>query len=310
MSVSFVGYNTPAGTIPVIFGAQATAGDQVYCLLFTNSTGSGSFSMSCDSGTMSNVPCSGSANFTDGHGDLYSLWNTPSISAPANVASSSQNTSTGVWTTGTNTYSVNQPVTITGTPPGGFATGTTYYVLSSGLSSTSVELSATQGGAVIVPTSSSACTLHTTQQNFTVSQPAGDSLITTWELEFSGGLSTKSPLYTTTANPGGGTGAVVGQPVTVASGDLLVVLAYNADAFGNPPTVNNAGWPSNPTKINDSNSSTAYYFAGTGGSVTPSFNAATGDVNTPHNVVQFIVSATSLGVVEDEGDWIVFVQGY
>lgn len=299
---AYVTYNTPNGTIPVIFGAQnVTAGDQIYFLGFTNSSGTSTFAMNGSQTTMSNTsvigpsPCTGGClNFSDGHGDTFSLFAGLSAGTPPTVASSAQNTSNGIWTTGTNTYTVNQPITITGTPPTGFLTGTTYYIISAGLSTTTIELSATQGGAVLLPTGTSACTLNTIQQNFTVSQPSGDQLANSWQLEFSGGVSTKSPLYTTTASPGAGTGAVPGQTVTVATGDILVAICYDGDVFGNPCTINNAGWPSSPTEINVNNSSVAYYFVGTGGSVTPSFNAAVADLTTPHQVVQWIVSATGI----------------
>jgi hypothetical protein len=74
-----------------------------------------------------------------------------------NIASTAQNTSTGVWTTATQSWSAGQAVAmVTGGTPGGFSQNTVYYVLSTNLTSTTAELSTTPGGSVKVPTSSSA----------------------------------------------------------------------------------------------------------------------------------------------------------
>lgn len=87
------------------------------------------------------------------------------------IASASQNTSTGVWTTGTQSWSAGQQVITVGAygnngvgdPPPGFTFGNVYYVCSSGLSGTTVKLSATYPsgscGAVIIPSSSSSAQL-------------------------------------------------------------------------------------------------------------------------------------------------------
>jgi hypothetical protein len=72
------------------------------------------------------------------------------------IASSAQNTSTGVWTTATQSWAAGQAVCmVSGGIPGGFSGNTVYYVLATNLSATTAELSATQGGSVIVPSSSS-----------------------------------------------------------------------------------------------------------------------------------------------------------
>lgn len=208
MSVAFVRYNTPTGTPSFSFGTSATANNQVWVMAFTNQSSSATFTMSGATSTISNVPCSGSANFTDGHGDTYSLWADYSIAA---------------------------------------------------------------------------------NENITISQPAGLSVLNTIEMEFSGAVSTKSALYNVTANPGAGAGAVLGQSVTPASGDLLVAICYNADAFGNAPTVSTAG----STSIQSFNDVCAVYWSGAGSAIQPNFTAATGDTATPHIVIQFIASATS-----------------
>lgn len=211
MAVAFVRYEIPTGTIPTTFGSTTTIGDQLYCMLFTNSTGSGTFSMNGTTSTFSNVLVSGSANFTDGHGDTYSLWASPSAA----------------------------------------------------------------GGA----------------ETFNVTQPSGATMLSTIEMEFSGGVSTKSPLYTTTASPGAGAGAVLGQSVTVTTGDLLAVCCWNADAFGNAPTVNTAG----STAVATDNNLQVVYWIGSGAAIQPNFTAGVGDETTPHQVVQWIVSATGGG---------------
>lgn len=208
MAVAYVRMNTPAGTIPDTFGATTTAGNQIYCMMFTNSTGSGSFTLSGVTTTLSNVLVSGQANFFDGHGDTYSLW------AGLNAA----------------------------------------------------------GGA----------------ETFNVTQPSGANYLNSPELEFSGGLSTINALFTLTSNPGAGAGAVVGQSVTVANNDLLAVCCYDADAFGNPPTVNTAG----STSISSFNNVAVVYWTGTGAAIQPNFTAAAGDTATPHIVIQWIVSAS------------------
>lgn len=76
------------------------------------------------------------------------------------VASASQTVATpGVFTTASQAYTAGLPVTITGTPPGGFSNGTTYYVIAAGLTATTCQLSATSTGSGIQVTSSSACTI-------------------------------------------------------------------------------------------------------------------------------------------------------
>lgn len=77
------------------------------------------------------------------------------------ITSASQNTSTGVWTTAANSLVVGQAVQVTGTLPTGFAANTNYYVIASNLTSTTCELSATQGGAVKKPTGSASTTIDT-----------------------------------------------------------------------------------------------------------------------------------------------------
>lgn len=80
----------------------------------------------------------------------------------APVASASQTVaSPGVFTTATQSYVAGCPVQIftTGAAPGGFIAGQTYYISATGLSTTTVQLSATIGGASIACTGSAACTL-------------------------------------------------------------------------------------------------------------------------------------------------------
>jgi hypothetical protein len=125
-------------------------------------------------------------------------------------------------------------------------------------------------------------------QSFTVSQPAGDSLAA-FQLEFSGGVSTQNATYATTPSPGAGTGAVVGTAVTVASGDFLTVMAFNSDAFGDAPTLNG---PAGSTPITSYGNVAILYWVGTGASITPTFTAAAGEGGNPHQVVQWVVSAS------------------
>lgn len=100
---------------------------------------------------------------------IMSLASGSSLAPPdvaVSVASASQTVATpGVFTTATNAFYKGQPVTITGTPPGGFVTGTTYYVIGTGLTTTTCQLAdspfASTGKQV---TSSSACTIVPTIQ--------------------------------------------------------------------------------------------------------------------------------------------------
>lgn len=77
------------------------------------------------------------------------------------VASASQTIATpGVFATSAQTFFAGQAITISGTAPGGFVAGTIYYIVESGLTSTTCQLAdspfATTGKQV---TSSAACTL-------------------------------------------------------------------------------------------------------------------------------------------------------
>ena len=87
-------------------------------------------------------------------------------SAAVSVASVSQTVANpGVFTTATNAFFKGQPVTITGTPPTGFLNNTTYYVIATGLTTTTCQLAdspfATTGKQV---TGSSSCTIVPTIQ--------------------------------------------------------------------------------------------------------------------------------------------------
>jgi hypothetical protein len=75
------------------------------------------------------------------------------------AVSASQSISTGVFTTTTQAFTSGQIVQVSGNAPTGFSTGTNYYVLSTNLTSTSCELSATLNGSVIVPSASSSCSV-------------------------------------------------------------------------------------------------------------------------------------------------------
>jgi hypothetical protein len=88
-------------------------------------------------------------------------------SANSSVASASQNTSTGVWTTATQGLAAGTPVTVTNSVTPEFVTGTVYYVIAAGLSSTACELSATSGGSVIVPSNSSGAYASASQNTST-----------------------------------------------------------------------------------------------------------------------------------------------
>jgi hypothetical protein len=83
----------------------------------------------------------------------------PGLAAGTAATSASQSTSTGVFTTATQAFVAGTMVTLSGTVPPGFTAGVIYYVIAAGLTTTTVELSASVGGTVIVPTVSGSCTL-------------------------------------------------------------------------------------------------------------------------------------------------------
>lgn len=129
----------------------------------------------------------------------------------------------------------------------------------------------------------------TAGQTVTYSDTATGYLQTGLEFEFSGGISNKTVVYTTTANPSAGGNLVNGQAVTVATGDILVFICVNGDYFGSAPTIVTGGVTASASHANCA----SWYIAGSGASITPSCSAATdGDTTTPHNMVQFVVSAT------------------
>lgn len=87
----------------------------------------------------------------------------PPTFSNAGQASASQTVANpGVWTAAGNTLVNGQCVTITGTPPGGFSTGTNYYVVNQSTpgGGGTFSLSLSPYGAGIQVTSSSACTLN------------------------------------------------------------------------------------------------------------------------------------------------------
>lgn len=221
MAVTYVTFDSKTGTLPQSFGplTPGTTGNQAYMLVATNSTSTGTFTITGTATTPINnsvvgaAPCTGGClNFSDGGGnDTYSLWSTLSLAAGS--------------------------------------------------------------------------------QSFAITQPAGDSLMVSYYLEFSGGVSTKNPFYTTTASPGVGAGGVLGNAVTVAVGDVLAVVCHNSDIFGSAATVNTAG----SNAITSIGATVAVYWTGTGASITPTFTAAAGEGGNPHQVVQWVVSATPSG---------------
>lgn len=92
---------------------------------------------------------------------LGNVWVVFSSGSGAPIASASQTVATpGVFTTATQAFTAGQPVFLTGTPPGGFALNTVYYVATLGLTATTVELSTTSGGTGAQVTASSACVIN------------------------------------------------------------------------------------------------------------------------------------------------------
>jgi hypothetical protein len=131
-------------------------------------------------------------------------------------------------------------------------------------------------------------------QYWTVTQPNGDYISSPGLLlEFSGAVSVKNAVYNVVASPGAG-GTIAGVPVTVASGDILVTVLWDgSDPYATPATISTAG----STTITTYSSTAAYYFTGTGASITPSYTAS---ATTPaptdtYLQLQFVMSKTSSG---------------
>lgn len=83
------------------------------------------------------------------------------IAGGVGFASASQTVANpGVFTTVTQAFTAATPVYLTGIAPGGFALNTIYWVIAAGLTTTSCELSATNGGSGIQCTASAACTIN------------------------------------------------------------------------------------------------------------------------------------------------------
>ncbi len=94
---------------------------------------------------------------------------------PATIASASQ---VGVnFTTATNAYVGGEQVHLTGSLPSGFSADTPYFISATGLTTTNVQLSATQGGASISAGSSAACNLVTSYWRFTQTNIGSAALI-------------------------------------------------------------------------------------------------------------------------------------
>lgn len=92
---------------------------------------------------------------------LGNIWATFSSGSGAPVASASQTVAIpGVFTTAVQAFVAGQAVFLTGIAPGGFALNTVYYVIATGLTTTTVELSATVGGTGIQCTASAVCALN------------------------------------------------------------------------------------------------------------------------------------------------------
>lgn len=134
---------------------------------------------------------------------------TPAIvgGATAAIASASQTVATpGVFTTTTQAFTANTPVFLTGTAPGGFALNTVYWIIAAGLTTTSCELSATQGGAGIQCTASAACTI-----NPTLIHTAGNTIIVINRMNPALTSSITDTLGNTyTAGPGAGKAGIFG----------------------------------------------------------------------------------------------------
>lgn len=77
------------------------------------------------------------------------------------IASASQTVATpGVFTTAVQAFAAGQPVYLSGIAPGGLTLGTVYYVIATGLTTTSVELATTPGGTGVQVTASAACVIN------------------------------------------------------------------------------------------------------------------------------------------------------
>lgn len=128
----------------------------------------------------------------------------PAASASQTVANP------GVFTTATQAWVAGTPVVITGTPPGGFAAGITYYVLATGLTTTACELAIAPGGTALACTSSSACTLTPLNARSPAglllvagsSAATGDATMATDALNYAGGAWVETSIWANALNAG------------------------------------------------------------------------------------------------------------
>ena len=130
-------------------------------------------------------------------------------------------------------------------------------------------------------------------QTFTLSAPSGDYTGPCYFTEFSGALRIANPLYTVTASPGAGAGAIVGQAVTVASTDVLVAIVFDAtNQYATAATVSS---PGSSSAITSYSASTGVYWTGTGGSMQPTFTANATATTDTYILIQWVMSATGGG---------------
>ena len=109
-------------------------------------------------------------------------------------------------------------------------------------------------------------------------------------IEFSGAVSIKNPLYTITPSPGPGFGAILGQSITVATGDKLVAVVY--DATNQYATNSTPYGPASPVTITSYSASIAAYWSGTGSAMQPTFTANASYTSDTYIMIQWVMSAT------------------
>lgn len=130
-------------------------------------------------------------------------------------------------------------------------------------------------------------------QTFTCSQPSGYFINDIWTtpLEVSGAVSIKNASYKVVTNPGTGAGAISGNPVTVASGDGLLVIVNDCTTVGSGSAATTNG-PAGSTPINSYGDQTIVAWGGTGVSITPTFTAPATQGGSIWMVTQLVLSQT------------------
>jgi len=158
---------------------------------------------------------------------------TSSFPALQTASSNTQTALTATFTNGSaniitaaNTFAANDVVQFTGTVPSGFATGTNYFVIATGLTTTNIQVSATSGGAAI--TAASAGTAPWTVVRQTSATITNGS--STWTSTFAHGLRVGDIVVLSGGTPSNFTGSSYYVSTVPTTTTFTLAFVYNAAA--------------------------------------------------------------------------------